>query len=156
MVSLRVKTLSSTNKVDSRHKKVIGPLGRCLTTCWQSFLKNDFAYYTSSLIRDSAMLPENVDRSTRLNFINLCKYEKFFFYGLLRLIAQQIKMRTSCNFELRCDASYIIKQRVSFVMVLTTRSVTLEVECWRDSLFQLLIVHSNWSNILTLDAVWDT
>ena len=30
------------------------------------------------------------------------------------------------NFELRCGASCIIKQRVSFVMVLTTRSVAVE------------------------------
>lgn len=37
-------------------------------------------YYISSLICDSAMLPENVDRSTRLNFINLYKYEKIFFF----------------------------------------------------------------------------
>ena len=37
-------------------------------------------------------------------------------------------MSTSYNFELRCGASYIIKQRVSFVTVLTTRSVALEVE----------------------------
>ena len=37
-------------------------------------------------------------------------------------------MSTSYNFELRCGASYIIKQRVSFVTVLATRSVALEVE----------------------------
>ena len=102
MVSLRVKTRSSTNKVDSRHKKGRGPLGRCLISCCQAFLKHDLLiiylyiyyilylyikfiyiyiiYYISSLICDSAMLPENVDRSTRLNFINLYKYEKIFFF----------------------------------------------------------------------------
>ena len=37
-------------------------------------------------------------------------------------------MSTSYNFELRCGASYIIKQRVSFVTVLTTWSDAVEVE----------------------------
>ena len=49
-------------------------------------------------------------------------------YGFLWLVAQEIKMSTSYNFELRCGASCIIKQLVSFVMVVTTRSVALEVE----------------------------
>ena len=36
-------------------------------------------------------------------------------------------MSISYNFELRCGAAYIIKQRVSFVTVLTTRSDAGEV-----------------------------
>ena len=37
-------------------------------------------------------------------------------------------MSKSYNFELRCGASYIIKQRVSFATVLTTWSDAVEVE----------------------------
>ena len=114
MVSLRVKTLSSTNKVDSRHKNASHSVDR--------------RFSKTTLMYDSAMLPENVDCSPRLNFINFLKNEKvFFFYGFLWLVDQEIKMSTSYNFELRCGASYIIKQRVSFVTVLTTRSDAVEV-----------------------------
>ena len=49
------------------------------------------------------------------------------FYGFLWLVAQETKMSISYNFELRCGAAYIIKQRVSFVTVLTTRSDAGEV-----------------------------
>ena len=49
-------------------------------------------------------------------------------YGFLWLVAQEIKISTSYNFELRCGASCIIKQVVSFVTVLNARSVALEVE----------------------------
>ena len=44
------------------------------------------------------------------------------------LVAQKIEMSTTYNFELCCGASYIIKQRVSFVTDLTTRSDAVEVE----------------------------
>ena len=66
MVSLRVKTLSSTNKVDSRHKNASHYVDR--------------RFSKTTLICDSAMSPENVDSSPRLNFINLHKHEKVFFF----------------------------------------------------------------------------
>ena len=44
------------------------------------------------------------------------------------LVAQKIEMSTTYNFELCCGAPYIIKQRVSFVTDLTTRSDAVEVE----------------------------
>ena len=108
MVSLRVKTRSSTNKVDSRHKKGRGPLGRCLTSCCQAFLKNDLLiiylyiyiiyyiyiyiiYYISSLTCNSALLPENVNRSTRLNFIKGQMNQKMTYFLLSLYLHQTLK-----------------------------------------------------------------